>query len=180
MPKLNKVIIGGIAAVVFVLSGIYILLDWYPQYQEQRETRNVFNNLLKSETEYNRAVFKALSEDTYGGKTPEETLKLFVEALRQENIELASKYFVLNTDMEAFGTEEFLSRGKWEEALVKARNERRLNTIADSVLKAKPSTRKRISEQEVQYIIVGQDNVVETTIYLELNPISNVWKIESI
>jgi len=36
-----------------------------------------------------------MSEDTYGGKTPEETLNLFIEALKKEDLELASKYFVL-------------------------------------------------------------------------------------
>ena len=36
-----------------------------------------------------------MRQDTYGGKTPEETLKLFVEALKKEDIELAAKYFSL-------------------------------------------------------------------------------------
>lgn len=34
--------------------------------------------------------------DTYGGATPEETLKLFVEALEKKDYELASKYFETN------------------------------------------------------------------------------------
>ena len=34
-------------------------------------------------------------EDVYGGKTPEETLQMFIEALKKEDIELASKYFSL-------------------------------------------------------------------------------------
>lgn len=32
--------------------------------------------------------------DTYGGDTPEETLRLFVEALEAKDYELAAKYFV--------------------------------------------------------------------------------------
>ncbi len=33
--------------------------------------------------------------DTYGGDTPEETLRLFVEALEKKDYELASKYYVV-------------------------------------------------------------------------------------
>ena len=35
-------------------------------------------------------------QDKYGGKTPEETFDMFLDALRKEDIDLASKYFVLN------------------------------------------------------------------------------------
>src|SRR3990167_10004055 len=34
--------------------------------------------------------------DTYGGSTPEETLQLFIDALKKGDTELASKYFVLD------------------------------------------------------------------------------------
>jgi len=34
-------------------------------------------------------------KDTYGGKTPEETYDLFISALKNGDIELASKYFVI-------------------------------------------------------------------------------------
>lgn len=33
--------------------------------------------------------------DTYGGKTPEETYDMFIDALKKGDIELASKYFVV-------------------------------------------------------------------------------------
>ena len=35
--------------------------------------------------------------DTYGGKTPEETYDMFIEALKKDDVELASKYFVLES-----------------------------------------------------------------------------------
>ncbi len=37
-------------------------------------------------------VLEELKSDTYGGKTPEETLRLFVEALEERDVDLASKY----------------------------------------------------------------------------------------
>ena len=35
----------------------------------------------------------------YGGKTPQETFDLFISALENKNVELASKYFILNKQM---------------------------------------------------------------------------------
>lgn len=35
-------------------------------------------------------------QDTYGGETPEETLQLFIAALENDDLELASKYFKLD------------------------------------------------------------------------------------
>ena len=40
------------------------------------------------------ALEKAYQEDTYGGATPEETLQLFIDALKAGDIDLASKYFL--------------------------------------------------------------------------------------
>lgn len=46
-----------------------------------------------------KRAYEKLSEpyykDTYGGKTPEETYDLFIDALKKGDVELASKYFVL-------------------------------------------------------------------------------------
>ena len=44
---------------------------------------------------------QAQSKDTYGGKTPEETLSLFVDALKKGDTKLASKYFILDKQDEA-------------------------------------------------------------------------------
>src|SRR3989344_6707944 len=38
---------------------------------------------------------KPYREDTYGGKTPEETYDMFLDALRKEDTTLASKYFII-------------------------------------------------------------------------------------
>src|SRR3989344_6594702 len=43
-------------------------------------------------------------EDTYGGKTPEETLQLFIDALKSGDIELASKYFVVEEQEDRFSS----------------------------------------------------------------------------
>src|SRR3990167_5891386 len=47
---------------------------------------------------YQRLVEKMQApykNDKYGGKTPEETFDLFLDALRKEDVDLASRYFVI-------------------------------------------------------------------------------------
>lgn len=54
-------------------------------------------------------------DDTYGGKTPEETYSMFLEALKRKDIELASRYFVLEKQKEyAKALNEIDDSGKWD------------------------------------------------------------------
>ena len=46
--------------------------------------------------QYFKDLERRYREDPYGGTTPEETLQLFIDALKKGDIELASKYFVLD------------------------------------------------------------------------------------
>lgn len=73
---------------VFAALVIWAMLNlgpWLKIWQDQRAAR---------------VTQKQLEEfylnDKYGGKTPEETINLFITALRRDDIELASKYFVLD------------------------------------------------------------------------------------
>src|SRR3989344_8418422 len=87
---------GRIKVVVFILVGIIIILfigvyalGWYGDWK--------FNKDLKAiQQESDRPYL----EDTYGGKTPKETLELFIAAVEKEDFELASKYFVLSNQEE--------------------------------------------------------------------------------
>lgn len=65
------------------------------------------NNLIVSQEE--KRYIEAMTADTYGGKTPQETLDLFLVALEAEDAELASKYFMLDDN---------LSREKWLKMLI--------------------------------------------------------------
>ena len=69
-----------ILVVLVLVWGIPYLTGKYQTWQLNRE----YNKL--AEPYYN---------DTYGGATPEETYDLFIQALKNEDTELASKYFVI-------------------------------------------------------------------------------------
>lgn len=76
--------------ILAVLAGLVIwsmlnLGPWLKSWQEKRAA-------LAAQ----RLLEKQYREDTYGGKTPEETFDMFIAALEKGDTELASKYFVLN------------------------------------------------------------------------------------
>ena len=46
--------------------------------------------------QFNQSIINMFKGDTYGGQTPEETFNMFVEALKNEDVDLAVKYFVMD------------------------------------------------------------------------------------
>src|SRR3990167_1542628 len=69
-----------ILVVLILVWGIPYLTGKYQTWQLNRE--------------YNKLA-EPYYTDTYGGATPEETYDLFIDALKDGDIELASKYFVI-------------------------------------------------------------------------------------
>ena len=91
--KYWKFVIGffGIIVGVFIL---YIVGFWavyyYKQWRGQKAVQELAEALKQAEQEdYERAM-----ADTYGGKTPQETLQMYIDAVEKGDYELASKYFI--------------------------------------------------------------------------------------
>ena len=81
----------GVIVVVFVLyiGGIWAVRA-YQQWQGEKAVQKTVENLKKFEAEdYAKAM-----ADTYGGKTPQETLQMYISAVEKGDYELASKYFI--------------------------------------------------------------------------------------
>ncbi|MBI4114441.1 MAG: hypothetical protein HY445_01210 [Candidatus Niyogibacteria bacterium] len=74
-----------IALALLYVTNVYLS----PDAREDREARKYIEDLQRQ-----------YENDTYGGKTPEETLALFIDALEKGDIELASKYFVIDKQEE--------------------------------------------------------------------------------
>ena len=78
--------------VVFILAAVAAFVIWMliqagPWLRGWRERQAA--DALRRQAE------EQLRNDRYGGKTPEETFDMFIAALEKEDIELASKYFVI-------------------------------------------------------------------------------------
>jgi hypothetical protein len=173
MKNFWKFLIGFLALMVLVGGG-YFVWDRYlsPQAKANRETQKNYEKYLAWQENYE----KAMTEDTFGGKTPEETLQMFIEALKKEDIELASKYFSLETNTQ---DPNYLTRKKWEEGLKKEKESNRLNIIADIITKSKLDFSHR-SEQSAWFTVDNKEGMAEYTIILRFNKYSSVWKIESL
>src|SRR3990167_283218 len=72
--------------IVLIGAGIFFGIGYY-RYRTSPEYHK-YQDLLAQKERY--------MADTYGGDTPEETLELFISALKTGDIDLASKYFVLD------------------------------------------------------------------------------------
>ncbi len=163
-----KFIVGFLGIIVITAGGFFVW-DYYfsPSAKYQRQAEKQYEVYLQWEENYK----KAMREDIYGGKSPEETLQMFIEALKKEDVELASKYFILKED----GNPD----PKWKEGLIKTKEGGKLKEVADLLSKAKPDLEVRSSEDDFKFATY-ENNKLKVYINLEFNIYSQIWKIESL
>src|SRR3990167_10119331 len=83
----NMTKFAGVMIAIVLVGGLVLLAMQYFRYRSSPEYR-AGENLKEIEKQY--------AEDSYGGDTPEETLALFISALKVGDTNLAAKYFVLD------------------------------------------------------------------------------------
>lgn len=170
----NKFIVSAIILTFFlIISGSYWVWNKYfnPFAKQARESQKNYQQYLKWEKEYK----KLMAEDKYGGKTPEETLKMFIEALKKEDFELASKYIYQGT-----GASDYNNREKYKEALSKIKNENRLQEIIETLEKAREDQNAAISDRHAVFSVRDSSGKVLIDIGFFLHEYSEIWKITNI
>ncbi len=113
---------------------------------------------------YYKKLEEAYKQDTYGGKTPEETIKLFVDALKAGDIELASKYFVVEKQGEML--EQF-----------KAAKNKSLDLLINDLEKNKTGVNMG---NKYRFRTYDDNGVAEFSFDLIFNESTKIWKIESL
>lgn len=154
--KLVK-IIGIIFGILFVLYLVIIIPEIWKSYQWQ-----------KAVDEWQEAQRKPYEEDIHGGKTPEETWSMFLDALKKGDIDLASKYFAVEDQIQA---------KKWLEELKKNNEIEQTIKEMDGL---KKSTREALDNQSNHYYDYFDkefNQVLSSTVIFYLNPSTKVWKI---
>jgi hypothetical protein len=119
----------------------------------------------------------AMQADNYGGQSPAETLALFLAALDKGDVELASKYFMLDSDTKS---PDYLTRNKWRAALEAAKKENRLQDIAATLHAAVPDPDGIAYDGDFKFKSLDGSGNVEAYVNMERNRYSGVWKIESL
>jgi len=164
--KYWKFVLGFLIIIVVVAGGFFVWDKYFSQ--QAKLNRQNAENYLKY-FDWQRNYEKAMREDTYGGKTPEETLQMFIEALKREDIELASKYFMLD---------ERGSRQKWIDLLSRVEQENNLQRMVNDIEKYDEA--KKTFDPYYLFLYYNEDGSVGLQITMHFNSYSQVWKIESL
>lgn len=106
LNKINYKKILKVLAVLFVLFwvGVFSLSYLYTKQEKEKQEK------------YLADLRRPYLEDKYGGATPEETFAMFLDALKKEDLDLASKYFIFEEQKERKEYfEKVKSVGRWQE-----------------------------------------------------------------
>ena len=82
-----------VAFVAMIFLAVGSVIAWR-MYQTNERAENLRRLAQQVEREQ-EALYQKQLADTYGGKTPQETLRLYIEAVEKGDYELASRYFVI-------------------------------------------------------------------------------------
>lgn len=78
--------LGLVAIAVLVIFGIGYGRDWYGKRQVDK--------MAEALKQYEKETMERAMRDTFGGKTPQETLRMYIAAVESGDFDLGSKYFV--------------------------------------------------------------------------------------
>jgi len=108
---------------------------------------------------------KEYAEDPYGGDTPEETLRLFIDALKKGDTDLATRFFVID------------KQDEWKEDLAKIKDKGLLDEMVKDLGTAKRG--KDISGTNTIFSAVNKENEVIAMINI-VKAQNNKWKIQDL
>jgi len=118
---------------------------------------------LKMQTE-DAALEAQYRADNYGGATPEETLRLFVEALEKRDFELASKYFVVEEQANLLLEIRDSEKGGFLDKYIEILNYRHVVSVSED----KRGADIDFFDNQNKQIHFGQ---------MAINPFTDKWKI---
>lgn len=186
----KKVSVFGLLAVV----AIFGLLIWVGN-NTRELTKKIENwkaeryeQALQEYTDEMKAKYTA---DTDGGKTPEETIDLFIETLKTGDIEKASKYYVLEKQEEALSDlkDELVKYGDLHLSTeyfvevstkgIKGCNEKKDGCAFEyEYIREKTSTTTAVVSGQNLTLVSPAGSSGRKIIEVALNKFSRVWKIE--
>lgn len=112
--------------------------------------------------QYYKELEALYANDTYGGSTPEETLQLFIDALKKGDVDLASRYFVIE------------EQKKWVDKLGDLKNRDILKDLVADLSKLKLTTKRT---DEAFYTLTDLNKTVIVEMILNRNSVNGRWKI---
>jgi hypothetical protein len=192
MSKTKKIILWVVGVIILILAFLYFLGTYGYRIQNYFMAQRQEKVMLEIERQ-KAEILEAQKNDNYGGKTPEETLDLYITALKAGDIELASKYWEIspeNPQLQVTKLEDLkkdiqeglldISIGNLitikEFGQKKIFSEIYVSFVYKYVTNKESTTTMNVSNQE---ILVVKPAGIEEQIgkALRLNPYTKVWKI---
>ncbi|MDO8592494.1 MAG: hypothetical protein Q7R92_01810 [bacterium] len=96
MNFLNKkiMIVIGIVLLVVLIATMILAIGPAKQAYKSWKFNRTLHGFVDAMKKAEQVDYLAAMADTYGGKTPQETLQMYIEAVEKGDYELASKYFI--------------------------------------------------------------------------------------
>lgn len=151
-----RFIAGFLGIVIFVVAG-YFALRFYFRDEEFIKKQKQDQEII----EHYAALGKKIKEDTYGGETPEETLRLFIDALKAGDTDLAAKYFVVEE----------------QEKEKKYLEEVKRDGLIESMIGELNKTQLTLEDDMAFFTLIGKDGVVESELVMRRYEQKELWKI---
>lgn len=154
LKNILKFLVAGVGIAVLGIGAMYGV-----KYFKQRNDPDYLATLEMEK------LNKLYAEDTFGGDTPEETLRLFIDALKKGDTDLAAKYFVLD------------KQPSWKVDLAKIKEKGLLENMIKDLEREK--FKYSISDKQVAFDVANEKKEAILNILLGLGP-NNKWKILSL
>ncbi len=183
-------VVGVALAILFVLFFLGLYGTKIQNYLIERRQEKFIVEMERQK----EVILEKQKNDNYGGKTPEETLELYVEALKAGDIALASKYSEISIKKPNLQKEDFdslkavLDRDGNLEVIIKE---------TENIIKFGQKKVWSVNQVSFVYTFITEKEIIDTSIIsqesiktiipigtqldvgfsLRLNPYTNVWKI---
>ena len=126
----------------------------------------------KSVERFQGALEEPYKNDTYGGKTPEETWAMFLDALKKGDIDLASKYYAVN--------KQEIMRNKLNSKKQNGQIQEWIKELETLEKDEQQPLSKEKSYYFYNYFNEEFQQVLSSPVIFYLNPYTKVWKIENL
>jgi len=179
-PREKKTAVKLIVSATLLVGVLVLYYLWVTQWSAEAQRAREYQEKYERATNFIQVMEDALRNDIYGGKTPEETLAMFVAALEEGDIDLASKYFTLETNT---SSENYLSWNGWKEILTKTRDTKGTTSVLDVLKDMEPGDYSdAFGSYKKRFEFVAKDLNGEAYAHMSLvlSEWSNIWKIESL
>ncbi len=157
-----------IVYLVLILAALFILITSILAAKVTLEKRKEHRDFDRQTQKLQADLEKPYREDIYGGKTPEETWGLFLDALKKGDIDLASKYFAVEKQGEM--------KNRFEESI-------KLNRLQSSIkiFSGEFKKEKDYLQGEKAYFFIPIKNtnkeIEAYPVVFYFNPYTQIWKI---